>query len=210
MQACGLGSANLSASTSVLWPRERAPLVIVRWMPGSGARASPRWSDEKSTKNRKSLGTSGSLWGASGGLRGPPGAPETSGNPRKPPKTFDENLSKNRRGLGSAHVLEPTRGHVPRARASAVSYRGSWPAGARTGRHSGGPWPRGRASAVIHEGSWSAEGIYTPPPCLARAILGPRTVYRPSRPRPGGRIHHARAQEGPGQARWWCIDAFCV
>ena len=32
---------------------------------------------EKSTKKLKSLGTSGSLWGAPGGLWGPPGAPET-------------------------------------------------------------------------------------------------------------------------------------
>jgi len=57
---------------------------------------------------------------------------------------------------------------------------------------------------------WSAEGVYTPPPCLALASLGPRMVYRPPWPRPGGRIHHTRAQDGPGQARWWCIDAFCV
>ena len=37
--------------------------------------------DETSTKNRKSPGASGSLWGASGGLQGPPKTPE---NPKKP------------------------------------------------------------------------------------------------------------------------------
>ena len=39
-------------------------------------RASPRKIDEKSTNNRTSPGTSGSLWGASGALRGPPKARE--------------------------------------------------------------------------------------------------------------------------------------
>ena len=38
-----------------------------------------------------------------------------------------------------------------------------------------------------------AEGTYTPPPCMARAILGPGMVYTPSWPRLGGPKHHPRA-----------------
>ena len=46
-----------------------------------------RQIDEKSTQNRTSRGTSGSLWGASG-------APRTPEDPRKPPRTF-ESLRRN-------------------------------------------------------------------------------------------------------------------
>eukprot|EP00959_Pyramimonas_sp_CCMP1952_P111825 2338956-Pyramimonas_sp.AAC.1 len=42
---------------------------------------------------------------------------------------------------------------------------------------------RGRASRGA---SPEPADIQTPPPCLARAIQGPRTVYRTSWPRPGG------------------------
>ena len=71
-------------------------LCVVAWTPMRGLLLIPLLmlpcppKFEKSTKNRKSPGTSGSLWEASGGLRGPSGAPES---PRKPSKTA-ENLRK--------------------------------------------------------------------------------------------------------------------